>query len=304
MAKASPARAPTSFLDPTVLARIDNLELLARIVVDGFVNGLHRSPYKGISTDFAEHRPYIPGDDIRRVDWRVYARTDRFYIKQFEAETNSDVGFLIDVSASMAYGSADVTKLDYARFLTASLAYFSARQRDRVGLYAFDHDVVEYVRPSAAHLDKILHGLARVKAERRGRWEEPLARVANTFRRRGILVVVSDFYDDPEEITASLGSLKAQGHDVVAFHVLDPTEIEFPFAQASNFQDLETNEVLPVVPEKLAEAYQSQVAAHTAALGDLFGRHRIDYILLNTEKPLDQALYSYLVFRQKTLKVR
>ncbi|MGI9625638.1 MAG: DUF58 domain-containing protein [Longimicrobiales bacterium] len=296
--------APTSFLDPTVLARIDNLELLARIVVDGFVNGLHRSPYKGVSTDFAEHRAYMPGDDIRRVDWRVYARTDRFYIKQFEAETNADVAFLLDVSASMGYGSSDVTKLDYARFLTASLAYFSARQRDRVGLYAFDHDVTEYVRPSSAHLDKILHAVARVKPEREGRWEEPLARVANTFHRRGILVVLSDFYDDPDEITSTLGSLKAQGHDVVAFHVLDAAEVDFPFAKASNFQDLETKELLPVVPEKLASEYQAQISAHTETLAKLFGRNGIDYVLLNTSEPLDGALYKYLMFRQKTMKAR
>lgn len=300
---ASPS-APTSFLDPTVLARIDNLALLARIVVDGFVNGLHRSPYKGVSTDFAEHRAYMPGDDIRRVDWRVYARTDRFYIKQFEAETNADVAFLLDVSASMGYGSGEVTKLDYARFLTASLAYFSARQRDRVGLYAFDHDVIEYVRPSSAHLDKILHAVARVKAERAGRWEEPLARVANTFRRRGILVVISDFYDDPVEITTTLGSLKAQGHDVVAFHALDTAEVDFPFERASNFQDLETKELLPVVPDKLAREYRVQISAHTDALKKLFGRNGIDYVLLNTAEPLDQALYTYLMFRQKTMKAR
>ena len=299
-----PTAAPAAFLDPNVLARIDNLDLLARIVVDGFVSGLHRSPYMGVSTDFAEHRAYMPGDDIRRVDWRVYARTDRFYIKQFEAETNADVGFLFDMSASMSYGSGDVSKLDYARFLAASLAYFSARQRDRVGLYAFDDDVTEYVRPSSAHLDKILHALARVEATRKGRWDEPLARVANTFRRRGILAVISDFYDDPEEIAATLGSLKAQGHDMVAFHVLDPAEIDFPFGQAANFQDLETTEVLPVVPEKLAGAYRSQVAEHIETLRKLFGRRQIDYVLLNTADPLDQALYTYLVFRQKTMKVR
>ena len=196
MATVTP-RVRTSFLDPAVLARIDNLQLLARTVVEGFMQGIHRSPYLGMSMDFAEHRPYMPGDDIRRIDWRLYARTDRFYIKQFEAETNADVGFLLDTSASMGYGSGEVTKLDYGRFLTACLAWFSAGQKDRVGLYAFDNDMVEHVRPSAAHLDKVLHALARVKAERQGAWDRPLARVANTFRRRGILVVVSDFYDDP-----------------------------------------------------------------------------------------------------------
>lgn len=290
-----------SFLDPLILARISNLELLARTVMDGFLQGIHRSPHLGVSPDFAEHRPYMPGDDIRRIDWRVYARTDRFYIKQFEAETNADVGFLLDVSASMNYGSSEVTKLDYARFLTASLAYFSAGNKDRVGLYAFDNEVVEHVRPSAAHLDKLLHAVARVKAEHEGDWELPLARVANTFRRRGILVVVSDFYDDPEKVTNALGAFRARGHDMVAFHVLDPAEIDFPFSQASNFKDLETGHLLPVTPDKLARNYQEQMRQHIDRLGKLFGKHGVDYVLLNTGEPLDQALFAYLTFRRQSM---
>ena len=298
---ASPS-ARASFLDPAVLARIDNLQLLARTVVDGFLQGIHRSPYLGVSMDFAEHRQYMPGDDIRRIDWRLYARTDRFYIKQFEAETNADVAFLLDMSGSMGYGSGEVTKLDYARYLTASLAYFSAGQKDRVGLYAFDQDVVEHVRPSAAHLDKVLHAIARVKADREGDWNRPLARVANTFRRRGIMVVVSDFYHDPEELASALGLFRAQGHDVVAFHILDPAEIDFPFTQASNFQDVETRQILPVAPEKYTSAYQEQVRAHIDALGRHFGRQGVDYVLINTAEPLDDALYTYLAFRQKTTR--
>ena len=292
----------TSFLDPTILARIDNLLLLARTVVDGFLQGIHRSPYLGVSMDFAEHRQYMPGDDIRRIDWRLFARTDRFYIKQFEAETNADVAFLLDTSASMGYGSGEVTKLDYGRFLTASLAYFSADQKDRVGLYAFDSDVVEHVRPSGAHLEKVLHAIARVTAKREGAWDRPLARVANTFRRRGILVFASDFYHDADDITSSLGRFRAQGNDVVAFHILDPAEIDFPFEQAANFQDLETRELLPVVPEKYASAYREGVSAHIDALGKGFTRQGVDYVLLNTAKPLDDALYAYLTFRQRTLR--
>ena len=303
MATVTP-RVRTSFLDPAVLARIDNLQLLARTVVDGFLQGIHRSPYLGVSMDFAEHRPYMPGDDIRRIDWRLYARTDRYYIKQFEAETNADVGFLLDTSASMGYGSGEVTKLDYGRFLTACLAWFSAGQKDRVGLYAFDSDVVEHVRPSAAHLDKVLHALARVKAESPGAWDRPLARVANTFRRRGILVVVSDFYDDPDEIAEGLGFFRAQGHDVVAFHVLDAAEIDFPFIQASNFQDLETRQILPVKPEKYASAYQKQIRDHIDVLGKRFGKHGVEHVLLNTAEPLDEALYAYLVLRQKMVRTR
>jgi len=173
-----------------------------------------------------------------------------------------------------------------------------------VGLYAFDDDVVEHVRPSAAHLDKVLYAVARVKAEREGSWHKPLARAANTFRRRGILVAVSDFYADPDEISAALGFFQAQGHDVAAFHVLDPAEIDFPFAQASNFQDLETREVLQVVPEKYVEAYRGHVRTHIDELGKGFGRHGVDYVLLNAGKPLDEALYAYLTFRQKSTRVR
>ena len=296
--------ASKSFLDPNILARIDNLQLLARTVVEGFMQGIHRSPYLGVSMDFAEHRQYMPGDDIRRIDWRLFGRTDRFYIKQFEAETNADVGFLLDTSASMGYGSGEITKLDYGRFLTASLAWFSAGQKDRVGLYAFDSDVVEHVRPSAAHLDKVLHAVARVKAERAGAWDRLLARVANTFVRRGIMVVVSDFYADPDDIAERLGFFRAQGHDVVAFQILDPAEIDFPFTQATNFQDLETQAILPVKPEKYTGAYREQIRGHIDALGKGFGRHGVDHVLLNTAEPLDEALYAYLVFRQKMVRSR
>lgn len=329
---ASAAGPRQSFLDPAVLARIDNLELLAKTVVDGFMQGVHRSPHLGLSMDFAEHRAYMPGDDIRRIDWRVYARTDRFYIKQFEAETNADVGFLLDVSASMDYGSGSyqasgsgplqpgsetadrdsaeprsaraVSKLEYARFLVASLAWFSAGQRDRVGIYAFDDDVVEHVRPAVAHLDKVLHVVSRVAAGGAGAWDRPLARVGATFRRRGILVAVSDFYDDPARLAEALGTFRAQGHDVVAFHVLDPAEVRFPFDQPANFQDAETSSVLPVSPEKYAAAYRERVAAHLAALKESFGKHRVDYVLLDTAEPLDRALWAYLMFRRKAGKAR
>ncbi len=293
-----------SFLDPGVLARIDNLELLAKTVVDGFMQGIHRSPHLGLSMDFAEHRPYMPGDDIRRIDWRVYARTDRFYIKQFEAETNADVGLLLDVSASMDYGASPLSKLDYARFLAACLAWFSAGQKDRVGIYAFDDDVVEHVRPAVAHLDKVLHAVSRVEAGGAGNWARPLARVGATFRRRGILVAVSDFYDDPAVLASALGRFRAQGHDVVAFHVLDPAEIDFPFGQPANFRDAETDRVLPVSPEQGAAAYRERVGAHLAALEEGFGKNGVDYVLLNTAEPLDRALYAYLAFRRRTPRAR
>ncbi len=280
------------------------MDLLAQKVVDGFLQGLHRSPRLGSSLDFAEHREYLPGDDIRRIDWRLYARTDRLYVKQFEAETNADVAFLLDVSASMRYGSGEASKLDYARLLAASLAYLSAGQKDRVGLYAFDEDVVERVRPSGAHLEKVLLALARAKAERAGGWRLPLARVAKTFLRRGILVAVSDFYDDPKMIAEGLGAFTARGCDVIAFHLLDPAEIRFPFEQAMRFRELESGEVLEASPEKLRRAYLDRARAHIRELGRRFASHGVDYRLMDTGEPLDAALSSYLRFRKRAARLR
>ena len=176
--------AGTQFLDPAVLGRIGNLQLLAKTVVDGFLTGLHRSPYLGFSIDFAEHRPYMPGDDIRRIDWRLYARTDRHYIKLFEADTNANFAVLLDVSASMSYGSHTLTKLDYARYLAACLTFFSSQQRDRVGLVTFDHEIVEYVPPSMKHLDTILHKLDTAQAGRPGSLAEPLLQITELLSRK------------------------------------------------------------------------------------------------------------------------
>jgi uncharacterized protein (DUF58 family) len=294
----------TQFLDPAVLGRISNLELLAKTVVDGFLAGLHRSPYLGFSADFAEHRAYMPGDDIRRIDWRVFARTDRHYIKLFEVDTNANFVVLLDVSASMSYGSHSLTKLDYARYLAACLSFFSSQQRDRVGLVTFDREVVEYVRPSMKHLDTVLHVLDRATAGRRGSLTEPLLQVTELLGRKGILVVISDFYEDPERVLHAIGPLRARGHDVIVFHVMDPTELEFPFQEPSGFEDLETNEQIPVIPTKLREDYKKVVAAHLDALRQRLTGNRIDYSLLDTSKPLDLALFQYLLARESLAHAR
>jgi len=287
-----------------VLARIDNLELLARTVVEGFLNGLHRSIYLGLSLDFAEHRPYMPGDDIRRIDWRLYGRTDRHYIKLFEAETNANFAVLLDVSRSMGYGTGDVTKLDYARWLGACLTYFSRRQRDRVGLITFDDDVVDYIPPSARNLDLCLHTLARAQASGRGELGPPLSKAVESLRRKGILVLVSDFYQDPEEVMDAVRLLQSPGHDIIVFHVLDPAELEFPFEGASNFQDMETGEDLPLVPGKVREGYRGLMAAHLAELKDRFTSAQVDYAVVDTSKPLDQALFHLLLHREKRSRRR
>lgn len=301
------ARTPSSgaqFLDPAVLGRIGNLQLLAKTVVDGFLTGLHRSPHLGFSIDFAEHRPYMPGDDIRRIDWRLFARTDRHYIKLFEADTNANFAVLLDVSASMSYGSHTLTKLDYARYLAACLSFFSNQQRDRVGLVTFDHEIVKYVPPSMKHFETVLHLLDQAEAGRPGRLGGPLLQITELLRRTGILVVISDFYESPDAIMEALGPLRARGHDVIVFHIMDPTELEFPFEEASGFEDLETHEQIPVIPTKLREEYQRVVANHLDELKRRMTGSRMDYTLLDTSKPLDLALFQYLLARERMMKTR
>jgi len=292
------------FVDPVVLARVGNLELVSRAVVDGFINGLHRSPYFGASVDFAEHRGYTPGDDIRRVDWKLYGRTDRFYIKEYEADTNANFAVLLDASKSMGFGSRGITKFEYAQILTGCLTYMVHRQRDRVGFAAFDEDVIEYVPPSAKHMDTTLHILNRLKPERPGKLALPMKKLAEHFSRRGLLVLVSDFYEDPQAVLEAVGPLRFRGHDMIVFHVLDPAEIEFGYDDASAFEDLESGEQIPVVPEALAEQYRALIRAHSDALRSKFSELRIDYALINTSTPLDNALFTYLSMREQLTRVR
>ena len=294
----------TRFLDPHVLSRINNLDLLARTVVDGFINGLHHSPYFGLSVDFAEHRPYMPGDDIRRVDWRVFGRTDRFYVKEFEADTNANFSILFDVSSSMGYGSHGISKLDYGRYLAACLAYFSRQQRDRVGIVTFTDDVVDYVPCSAKHLEVVLHTIDRMQPRGPGSFEAPLLKVAEILRRRSILLVISDLYDDPATIVRALDRLRHKGNDVIVFHVLDPAEVHFSFDEAAQFEDLETGERMPVVPETLKEEYGTLLSEHRRNLTDLMGQHQLDYHFFDTSAPLDYALFAYLSLRERLSRVR
>jgi uncharacterized protein (DUF58 family) len=306
-----------TMLDPAVLARIGNLELLARTVVEGFVNGLHRSPHLGSSTDFAEHRAYMPGDDIRGIDWRLFARSDRYYVKQFEADTNANFMVLLDVSPSMRYrgateGAGSVSKLDYACYLAAALTYFSSTQRDRVGLATFDEDIVEYVPPSAKHLRLVLHALERTSmpaaevperasgaASRAPALEGPLRKLTESLRRRSIVLLISDLYEEPDAVLSALANVRGRGNDMIVFQLLDRNEIEFPFADATNFVDLETGERMPVIPEYLRTQYRAEVANHTATLARRMQEQRIDYALFDTSRPLDQALFTYLLARER-----
>ncbi|ODS53740.1 MAG: hypothetical protein ABS36_14070 [Acidobacteria bacterium SCN 69-37] len=292
------------FVDPKVLARVKDLELLAKTVVDGVINGLHRAPHFGASVDFAEHRGYVAGDDIRRVDWRLYARTDRYFIKQYEADTNANLAILLDVSKSMAFASQGVSKLEYAKFLAACLAYLSHRQRDRVGITTFDEAIVTHVPPSAKHFNVLLHTLDRAVAEKPGRLLANLDLLAERFRRRSIVVLISDLYEEPDRLIDAIKPYSFGGNDVVVFHVLDPAEIAFPYDEPSRFVDLESGDEVPVVPERFAEQYRQMVQEHIAALRARCTDARIDYALIETSTPLDQALFDYLGHRERLMRVR
>jgi uncharacterized protein (DUF58 family) len=305
--RSSPRPTPgAAFVDPRVLSRISNLELLARTVVDGFINGLHRAPYLGSSLDFAEHRAYNPGDDLRRIDWRLYARTDRYYVKEFEADTNANFVVLLDLSRSMAYQGVGIPKLDYARYLAASLSYFSRQQRDRVGLITFDHDLVDYVPPSAKHLDIVLHTLDRARPGREGSLQPALRKATELLRRRGLAVLISDLYEEPERVAAAAAMLRHRGHDLIVFHLLDRSELDLEgrvanvsLDDATSMEDLETGERLPVLTPRMREQYRALVEQHVAELRRRLTEARIDYALLDTSRPLDDALFTYLSTRER-----
>ena len=296
--------AGTGFIDPHVLAKIDNLELVARTVVEGFINGLHRSPNLGASMDFAEHRAYMPGDDLRRIDWRLFGRSDRYFVKEFEADTNTNLLLLLDVSASMGFGSAGIPKLQYAKYLASCLGYFSSRQRDRVGLVTFVNGIVDYVPPAAKHLSIVLQTIARATASGQGSIDTALRQIAEHARRRQIVVVISDLYDEPERVVRAVARLRNRGNDLIVLQVLDPAELDLPFDDAANFEDMETGEAIPVVPGLLREQYRTLVQEHTATLARLMREERIDYALFNTAQPLDHALFAYLADRQRLSRTR
>lgn len=299
-------RAPPGarFLDPVVLSRIGNLELIARNVVEGFIAGLHHSPAFGLSSDFAEHRAYMPGDDIRHIDWRVYARTDRHYIRQFEADTNTDFTVVLDASASMSFGSRGISKFDYARYLAACLTYFSNRQRDRVGLMTFKDEKLNRVPPGARRLDLILHELDQAQPSGGGGLLPALRLVSQHLRRRSIVVLISDLYEQPEEAARAIAQLRQRGNDVMVFHVLDPAELEFNYDGAVTIVDMETGAKLPIVGETLKKEYGELMAEHAEQVRRRTVAQGFDYIRLDTSQPLDHALFKYLAARERMRNVR
>jgi uncharacterized protein (DUF58 family) len=288
------------FLDPATLAGLSGLDLIAKTVVDGFVSGLHRSPDFGFSQEFAEYRAYTPGDDLRHVDWNVFARTERCYLKRYRGETNTQLLILLDTSASMSFGSSAVNKLDYARYVAASLCYLSHEQRDAAGLIIFDEDVVNYVAPSTrqGQLFRLLHAIEKAEPGTRTDFTKPFAHFQNFLKRRGLVVVLSDFYEQPKTIIKTIEPLRYRGNEVILFHVLDPQEITPRLREPVLLIDVETKDSLEVAPEYVKDEYRRKMDAHIAKLETRARAAGLDYFLMNTGRPLDEALREYLAVRQ------
>jgi uncharacterized protein (DUF58 family) len=292
------------FLDPSTLASISGLDLVAKTVVDGFVAGLHRSPDFGFSQEFAEYRSYSQGDDLRHVDWNVFARTEKTFLKRYRGETNTQLLLLLDTSASMAYGSGAVTKLDYARFVSASLCYMAHVQRDAAGLIVFDEDVSNYVAPSTrqGQLFRLLHAIEKAEAGTRTDFAKPFAHFQNFLHRRGIVVVLSDFYERPDVIVKTIEPLRYRGNDVILFHLLDPQEIKPKFREPVLLVDMENAaDALEVSPEYTRDEYPRKIDSHIEALRSAVRGAGMEYFLMNTARPLDEGLREYLAVRKGRL---
>jgi uncharacterized protein (DUF58 family) len=289
---------PSRFLDPELLARIGSLELLARAVVEGFMSGLHRSPFTGFSTEFTEYRQYNAGDDLRYLDWRLLGRTDRYFIKKYRADTNTQCHVLIDTSASMNYAHASsVTKLQYAQFLAASIAYLLSRQQDAVGLVGFSDKVHTHVpaRNRTGHLRTIFGTLSMLEPGGETRLAESLHQLAEILTRRGIVVLISDFYDQTDRLKEAFQHLRFKGHDLVAFHVLDQNELDFDFTDpVLLLEDAETQEQMPVLPDVVMSGYRERMRQHVEDMRLCAAANKVDYEMLTTKQPLDFALFSYL----------
>lgn len=291
-----------NFLDPSVLAGLDNLELRARIVVEGFLSGLHKSPNKGFSVEFNDYRHYQRGDDMRHIDWKLYARSDKLYIKQYEDETNVRCVILLDTSASMAYSSGGTSKLSYGITLASALAYFIMGQRDAVGLITFDEEIRDYLPAKCRqpHLMQILRTLARVEAGTKTDVVKPLTDLAASLNKKSFVILISDLLDDEERIISTLQNLRGMGNDVITFQVMDDAELNFPFNEASEFIDMENEESYITSPAAIRKAYLENLNEFLSFCRKKCQSSGVDYCLLNTAEPLDEALSSYMSKRGKS----
>jgi len=305
LAGVRPAGPGRNLLDPAVVARLAHLDVRARVVVEGFIAGMHRSPFHGFSVEFAEHRPYMPGDPLKNLDWKVWARTDRFLVKQYTEETNLRCHLLVDLSGSMAFRSprAAMTKLEYAQCLAAALAYLMLHQQDAVGVLLFADRPLRYVpaRATRSHLDVVLKTLGALEPQGRTRLGPALHELAERIKRRGLIVLCSDLMDRPSEVLAGLQHFRHDHHEVVVFHILDPDEREFPYTDSATFVDMESGDRLTTEPWEIARRYRERLAAWTAQYRTQCRENRIDYVPLDTRTPFDQALLAYLEKRARLL---
>jgi uncharacterized protein (DUF58 family) len=292
------------YLDPIFLSKLANMELVARCAVEGFFSGLHPSPFQGFSVEYSDHREYHPGDEVKFVDWKIFARTDRLCIKRFHQETNATVYILLDVSRSMSFsGGAPVRKIDYAGFLTAALSYLMLKQGDSTGLVLFAEKVLAQVPPVSrrTHLNAILRTLDSHKPAGRTNLAAVLHAVAETTKRRGLVLLISDLLDDQEDIFRGLAHLKFLKHDVIVFHILNPQERNLDYEGLVEFEDVETADRLRTFPQSIRSGYQQRVAAFLDEVKKTLGKNSIDYCLLETSEPLDRALIAYLVRRRRLM---
>jgi len=290
------------YLDPEIVSRLKGMEMRARMVVEGFIAGLHKSPYHGFSVEFAEHRQYMPGDNIRDIDWKVYAKSDRFYIKQYEEETNLKGYLLLDCSASMAYRSGDrITKLDYAGMLSGALSFMMLRQRDAVGLVTFDRKIRRYIPPrsKSGHLHILLSEIAAQTPSATTDISSTLHEMADRIKRRGLVIILSDLLDEREEIISGLKHFRYNKHEVIVFHILDPRERDFAFGREAIFKDMETGEELTTLPFQIKKDYARQVQAFSDEIASACRQSNIDYYPIDTATPFDKALYAFLSKRER-----
>lgn len=295
-----PSLTQQRFFDPLVLAKIANLSLRARYVVEGLLTGLHDSHFKGFSVEFAEHREYVPGDDLRHLDWKAYAKSDRHVIKQYEEETNLRSYLLLDTSASMDYRSDGVSKFEYASLLAASLAYLMLKQQDAVGLFTFAEDVRQAVPPRSGldHLQALAHCLEGATLGGQTHFVTTLRNAMNRIRRRGLIIVISDLFDDPERLIRGLQHLRHKKNEVIVFQILDRTEVEFPFKEMTRFEDLEEELFVSTDPRIIREEYLRALEEFQDAYRTALNAHMIEYALFTTHTPLDKALVRFLSRRR------
>lgn len=290
------------YLQPAVVAQLSNMELRARLVVEGFITGLHKSPYHGFSVEFTEHRQYMPGDDIKHIDWKAYGKTDRYYIKQFEEETNLKSHLLLDASSSMRFASGEnLPKIAYASYIAAALAYLMMEQRDAVGLTVYDEYVRTSLPPRAtkSYLRQLLAQLEQIVPGNKTGTAASLHTVAERMKRRGLVIVLSDLLDDPQQVTQALKHFRHKGNEVIVMQILDPLERSFAFGSDAIFKDMETGEELMTQPWHIQKAYQESFRDFLATYKRECRENAIDYVLLDTSMPFDKALVEYLTKRKK-----